>query len=958
MAPPIPITRAEYEARFGGVAAPVEAPVAAPIPITRAEYQAKFSPPVPSIWSDPIDALTSYDWWTTRPDGSKSGLIGPVMAAGQGLTFGTMDEIAAGGNALLDRIFSGVPLSEAYDQRLEQARGGLKEYQDSSPGQAFAIELLGAANMPIKSKIAEKTGIGAKTVQAMKEGGTLGALYGYGSGEGGAAERAKMAAISGGIGAGAGAVLTPAIEGTVRGGQWLADKAAELGITPTALVDDLAEALFSGSASSQRGSISNRPTGAGLTAEELYLARRLKNVPASEIDRAAAELAEADSRGVPLYLQEALGDRGVMSNANLVATQPGTAGQAGRAIEARTAATRDRMSNLLSGVSDEIDPYTGAQRLQSAGKKIVGKAKEDLKEIGEALYRPAYDLAPTIDDPRLVELIDSDKYLRDEIRSLQNTAEYSKLPQNSTELLVNSRSGLDDRINKLAEKEPNLARAIRVGTYNKLNEIIGDAVPEVRAADEIYAAAAQKIDDLNSTFLGYLNKLGPDKIDNVTQLLDRPPTRISALRDKFIDAGLEQEWNAGVRSVLDLKLMGMKSGQNMADRLAGVPEMEKQIRAALGDKADDVMRGLFFEDKIARGKNAYAAGSMTQPRMAEADDIKQAASLFESAVKLDFKGVVGKLFDEGMPEELAQGLADIYFNPTRGKDSLTRVASLLDDYARNRRAADAVVKGSNLASTRGAAIRGKDVMDLGTIGMRGATDAQGDYSTWQQIDANLNRQGAPSGRQSKAPSSPQGRTGSAESPRSEARSSSPATQDKASPNPKDSEGKDPSFRPVSYTEEDSLFNDLFEGADMRNVKDVEAEIDRDSYLSALYETESGRNPKAKNPKSTASGGFQFIKSTAKSLGVSDPFDLEQSLTAVRQLTDEHKRLFGNDPAVLYSAHFLGSPLLRKLQRGDALTVKEQEIVDGLLAQALPRFLRIYKKVSDRDTNNGGGQVEA
>jgi|688.fasta_scaffold02764_7 hypothetical protein len=933
MAPPIPITRAEYEARFGGVAAPVEAPVAAPIPITRAEYQAKFSPPVPSIWSDPIDALTSYDWWTTRPDGSKSGLIGPVMAAGQGLTFGTMDEIAAGGNALLDRIFSGVPLSEAYDQRLEQTRGVLKDYQETSPGQAFVIELLGAANLPFKSAIGEKAGIGAKTLQAAKEGGTLGALYGYGSGEGGALQRAESAAISGGIGAGAGAVLTPAIEGTVRGGQWLADKAAEIGITPKALIDDLAEALFSGSASSQRGSISNRPTGAGLTPEELYLARRLKNVPASEIDRAAVELAEADARGVPLYLQEALGDRGVMSNANLVATQPGTAGQAGRAIEARTAATRDRMSNLLSGVSDEIDPYTGAQRLQSAGKKIVGKAKEDLKEIGEALYRPAYDLAPTIDDPKLVELIDSDKYLRDEIRSLQNTAEYSKLPQNSTELLVNSRSGLDDRINKLAEKEPNLARAIRVGTYNKLNEIIGDAVPEVRAADELYAAAAQKIDDLNSTFLGYLNKLGPDKIDNVTQLLDRPPTRISALRDKFIDAGLEQEWNAGVRSVLDLKLMGMKSGQNMADRLAGVPEMEKQIRAALGDKADDVLRGLFFEDKIARGKNAYAVGSQTQPRQAEAEDVKQAASLLQSIIGLDYKTAMAKLFDQGMPEDLAQGLADIYFNPTRGKDTLTRVASLLDDYARNRRAADAVMKGANVATTRGAATSADDYMDLGTVGLSG-------------------RSGTTS------PSSQAGKTGSAKSPRSEARSSSPATQDKASPNPKDSEGKDPSFRPVSYTENDSLFNDLFEGADMRDVKAVEAEIDQDAYLSALYETESGRNPKAKNPKSTASGGFQFIKRTAASLGLEDPFDLDQSLTAVRRLTDEHKKLFGDDPAVLYSAHYLGSPLLRKVQRGAELTAKEQEIVDSLLQKALPRFLRIYKRVADRDTNEGGGQVTA
>jgi hypothetical protein len=854
-----------------------------------------------------------------------------VLAAGQGLTLGTLDEVAAGGNALLDRIFSGVPLSEAYDQRLEQTRGMLKDYQETSPGQAFAIELLGAANLPFKSAIGEKAGIGAKTVQAAKEGGTLGALYGYGSGEGGALQRAESAALSGGIGAGAGAVLTPAIEGTVRGGQWLADKAAEIGITPKALIDDLAEALFSGSASSQRGSISNRPTGAGLTPEELYLARRLKNVPASEIDRAAVELAEADARGVPLYLQEALGDRGVMSNANLVATQPSTAGQAGRAIEARTAATRDRMSNLLSGVSDEIDPYTGAQRLQTAGKNIVGKAEEELKAIGKALYKPAYDLTPSIDDPRLVELIDSDKYLRDEIRNLQNTAEYSKLPQNSTELLVASRSGLNDRVTKLAEKEPNLARAVS-GTYQKLNEIIGDAVPEVRAADKLYGAAAQKIDDLNSTFLGYLNKLSPDKIDSVTQLLDRPPARISALRDKFLDAGLESEWNAGVRSVLDLKLLGMKNGQNMADRLAGVPEMEKQIRAALGDKADDVLRGLFFEDKIARGKNAYAVGSQTQPRMAEAEDVKQAASLLDSIMNLDYKGAMAKLFDQGMPDDLAQGLADIYFNPTRGKDSLTRVTSLLNDYAQNRKAADAVIKGASKITSRGGLVGREEIKSL-----TGAPP-----------------ESAPPGRlirtQKKGSKTEAGSSKSA-TPQEQAKN--PATdQDRSSGTQLKNGGK---IQPT-YTDQDNLFNDLFQRADMRNVKDVEAEIDRDSYLSALYEAESGRNPQAKNPKSTASGGFQFIKRTAASLGLKNPFDLDESLTAVRKLTDEHKRLFGDDPAVLYSAHYLGSPLLRKVQRGATLTAKEQGIVDSLVQKALPRFMRIYNKVNKPKSR--GGQVKA
>jgi len=142
----------------------------------------------------------------------------------------------------------------------------------------------------------------------------------------------------------------------------------------------------------------------------------------------------------------------------------------------------------------------------------------------------------------------------------------------------------------------------------------------------------------------------------------------------------------------------------------------------------------------------------------------------------------------------------------------------------------------------------------------------------------------------------------------------------------------------------SVAKDLFSEENMgRPVKEVEADIDRDPYLSALYETESGRNPTAKNPKSSASGGFQFVKATAKSLGLDDPMDLDASLVAVKKLTDEHRAKFGDDPFLLYAAHYLGSGLLSKVLNGSALSRKEQELVRGLKEQAMPRFKRIYHK---------------
>lgn len=123
---------------------------------------------------------------------------------------------------------------------------------------------------------------------------------------------------------------------------------------------------------------------------------------------------------------------------------------------------------------------------------------------------------------------------------------------------------------------------------------------------------------------------------------------------------------------------------------------------------------------------------------------------------------------------------------------------------------------------------------------------------------------------------------------------------------------------------------------------IEKEIDADPYLSALYQAESGRNPNAKNPTSSAKGGFQFIDSTAKNLGVKDPLDLKESLDAVKKMTDEHVKRFGNDPALKYAAHYLGATVLAKALKGETLSEKEKNQVEYLEKKALPDFMKIYE----------------
>lgn len=126
------------------------------------------------------------------------------------------------------------------------------------------------------------------------------------------------------------------------------------------------------------------------------------------------------------------------------------------------------------------------------------------------------------------------------------------------------------------------------------------------------------------------------------------------------------------------------------------------------------------------------------------------------------------------------------------------------------------------------------------------------------------------------------------------------------------------------------------------VKEIEAVIDSDPFDAAVYEVESGRNPTAKNKKSSAKGAFQLIDQTAKSLGVKDPLDLAQNYAGFKKLTEEHKKQFGENPKVLYAAHYLGAPLLKKVLADEKLSAKEDKLVSELLEKVMPRFERIYQ----------------
>ena len=89
-------------------------------------------------------------------------------------------------------------------------------------------------------------------------------------------------------------------------------------------------------------------------------------------------------------------------------------------------------------------------------------------------------------------------------------------------------------------------------------------------------------------------------------------------------------------------------------------------------------------------------------------------------------------------------------------------------------------------------------------------------------------------------------------------------------------------------------------------------------MMAIAQIESRGNPNAKNPRSSAAGLFQFINSTAKQYGLSNPYDLNASADAGARLARDNSAILsktlGRAPNVgeLYLAHQQGAGGARKL----------------------------------------------
>lgn len=134
---------------------------------------------------------------------------GMTRAAGQGITFGGMDELVGAVSAAAHPLVQGrdgTTFEERRQAYTDRERGQIEQFRESHPKTALASEVAGGlATIPAAPALAPFKG--APVANAALTGGAYGSAYGFGTGEGSIAERAPDALRGGVIGGATGGTL-------------------------------------------------------------------------------------------------------------------------------------------------------------------------------------------------------------------------------------------------------------------------------------------------------------------------------------------------------------------------------------------------------------------------------------------------------------------------------------------------------------------------------------------------------------------------------------------------------------------------------------------------------------------------------------------------------------------------------------------------------------------------------
>lgn len=507
-----------------------------------------------------IAPVTTPEAPAVQPDNSFSYRLRNNLAAAANAAMPFADEGAAALRSVL-------PGYQGYDEELAAIRGQEKQYSAEHPYQALLSSLLGVgATIPaIPSKVSTAGNAIARTIQAAKEGSLLGALYGYGSGEGGVINRAeesgKSAVLGGGIGALSNALLeVPRAVTTWRQGaaqlaqpetQTALEVAGDLGYlnkSPDKIrrmgegTEQALELVTQKSQNLDEAIASQLGANAGDTATEKALGKQLRDGMSTLRESGIFEQAG----DVPELVQAANRRVGVINGerAQTAETLDKLAGSNVR-IGYKTPEVANALTDLNKRVS-KLNLSGFADDIAEGIKTSVAQVKNDLMKRGGLKPSEAVDYMQTLNEVRrnLLREFDTANIAKSMEGNSKNLGNLEASIEAISKLQKSVANALDDVAGKLSpdlppnyfaklNEEHGALRALEdIGEKFQRGTFKGDAV---RDPERIVQNQQRPI--LSNAF-GGARRVGADLWDKLTHsLLDKP-------NDTLLNAARNQDRNA------------------------------------------------------------------------------------------------------------------------------------------------------------------------------------------------------------------------------------------------------------------------------------------------------------------------------------------------------------------------------------------------------------------------------
>jgi hypothetical protein len=570
----------------------------------------------------------------------------------QGATFGFGEEISSAA-AALPSLLNEKDFSTEYAKNLAFQRSKLEEAKKETPYSGGAAELggvIGPSLLAAPAALANWVGTGgrlARTVKGAVVGtpvaGASGALYGYGTGEGGAENRTRNAidvgVPSAVIGAAAplaigavGAALHPfqTAKGAANLFNNITDKIAG-GISKKLNVVDLGDDL-----------VKDARTGMQRSDAEILFLKTLKDEGIS-VDDALESLKTAQSYGVSPSVAASSNIPQMKTQAHLL-----VGGSAGSSTAEK--AIKDITENQIPSLNKKaIEVATGAGRApaESYGKIVADKAKSLVDEKIKTLQtraKPHYQnsvgvdksipiespmMKKALENPLVVKSLDdfrADPYtltnVKKELADLGvDSAQLEKLPYNSTISLHAARThlrGLADSAYSAGEKQK--GTAIKEA-LKSIDDAIESSYPSYKTARHIYSEDAGALKVLKESPVGKMATFSEGDYSKIANdLMQKDPAYIS----KFLNNVKDQKMRDSIAgSFLSRKLE--ESGGDALRFSQSVFRSEgsaNRLKALVGeDRFNQLKKIDEITDLLLETKN-MKSGSITSPSQALRGDVE------------------------------------------------------------------------------------------------------------------------------------------------------------------------------------------------------------------------------------------------------------------------------------------------------------------------------------------------